>query len=363
MNKDKIELDVLVLRDHSSYDRISYVQGANAIPIILHIRDYDVPSGSTARVYVRRPDGTIEYDVATVSGNDVAVNVKTSMFSVAGNSILQVKIIKGSAILITFGITVCVKPNHMEEKVKGENVADIVEKELGAIKAAVEKAKEEAESYKDTAMEKAEAAERSAENAANSAKAAKTSETNADASKRTAELKAQEASASAEAAKISETNAGESADTAALKAKEASDSEKAAKESEDNASLSAASAEKNAADAEKSSADAAKSADDSENYSKVSKSWAVGGTDIRNHEDADNSKYYSQQSKNSSEISKEYLTKVEHAGDEALNKIQEALGLNIPVFMVDLGTGHLLYEGGSFDFAVNNGNLEWGLTV
>lgn len=95
----------------------------------------------------------------------------------------------------------------------------------------------------------------------------------------------------------------------------------------------------------------------------MSKSWAVGRTDTRNNEDFDNSKYYSQQSKNSSEISKEYLTKVEDAGNEALNKIQEALGLNIPVFMVDLGTGHLLYEGGSFDFAVNNGNLEWGLTV
>lgn len=363
MNKDKIELDILVLRDHSSYDRISYVQGANAIPIILHIRDYDVPTGSTARVYVRRPDGTIEYDSATVSGNDVTVNVKTSMFSVPGNSILQVKLLKGSSILVTFGITVCVKRNYIEEKVKGENVADIIEKELGEAKAAVEKAKEDAESYKNIAVEKAEAAERSAANAADSAKAAKTSEANADASKRTAELKAREASASAEAAKISETNAGESADTAALKAKEASDSEKAAKESENNARLSAASAEKNAADAEKSSVDAAKSAEDSGNYSRLSKSWAVGGTDIRNNEDMDNSKYYSQQSKNSSEISKEYLTKVEDAGNEALNKIQEALGLNVPVFTVDLGTGHLLYEGGSFDFAVNHGNLEWGLTV
>lgn len=363
MNKDKIELDILVLRDHSIHDRISYVQGANAIPIILHIRDYNVPSGSTARVYVRRPDGTIEYDSAAVSGNDVTVNVKTSMFSVPGNSILQVKLLNGNSILVTFGITVCVEKNYMEEKVKGENVADIVEKELGEVKAAVEKAKADAESYKNIAMEKAEAAERSAVNAEDSAKAAKASEMNADASKRTAEQKAREASASAEAAKVSETNAGESADTAALKATEAFESEKAAKESEKNAGLSAASAEKNASDAEKSSADAAKSADDSENYSRLSKSWAVGGTDTRNNEDTDNSRYYCRQSKNSSEISKEYLTRVEDAGNEALNKIQEALGSNVPVFTVDLGTGHLLYEGGSFDFVVNHGNLEWGLTV
>ena len=38
----------------------------------------------------------------------------------------------------------------------------------------------------------------------------------------------------------------------------------------------------------------------------------------------------------------------------------DAIELSVPNFTVDLNTGHLLYEGGRFDFYVNNGHLEWG---
>lgn len=80
-------------------------------------------------------------------------------------------------------------------------------------------------------------------------------------------------------------------------------------------------------------------------YLKESKSWAVGGTGIREGEDTDNSKYYS-------ELSKIYKDAAETAID-----------LSKPNFTVDLSTGHLFYEGGRFDFEVQNGHLLWGMTL
>lgn len=80
-------------------------------------------------------------------------------------------------------------------------------------------------------------------------------------------------------------------------------------------------------------------------HSVESKSWAVGGTGTREGEDTDNSKYYSEQA----EMYK--------------NSAENAIELSVPNFTVDLNTMHLLYEGGRFDFQVNNGHLEWGTVL
>lgn len=94
-----------------------------------------------------------------------------------------------------------------------------------------------------------------------------------------------------------------------------------------------------------------------EEYSVTSKSWAVGGTNTRVGEDTNNSKYYSEQSKS-------FLEKTEKAGSDALDAIDNALDVSKPEFEVDLGTGHLLYSGGRFDFNVNEaGHLEWGMAL
>lgn len=80
-------------------------------------------------------------------------------------------------------------------------------------------------------------------------------------------------------------------------------------------------------------------------HSLESKSWAVGSTGTRTGEDTDNSKYYSEQSKMYS------------------NAAENAIELSKPNFTVDLNTGHLLYEGGRFDFLVDSGHLLWGMTL
>lgn len=119
------------------------------------------------------------------------------------------------------------------------------------------------------------------------------------------------------------------------------------------------------AKAQSSATASATSASASENSAIKAESYAVGGTATRLGEDTDNSKYYSEQSKASSETSKAYLDKVEQAGNEALDKINNAVDVNTPNFAVDLSTGHLMYESTRFVFDVNEttGHLEWGLTV
>lgn len=99
--------------------------------------------------------------------------------------------------------------------------------------------------------------------------------------------------------------------------------------------------------------------------STLSKSWAVGGTSTRVGEDINNSRYYSEKSKESSETSKNYLALVEKAGDDAVEKINDAVDVSLPNFNINLTTGHLMYESIRFDFLVNtvNGHLEWGLSV
>ncbi len=117
-----------------------------------------------------------------------------------------------------------------------------------------------------------------------------------------------------------------------------------------NAADSAVIAEKKAVSAESSAIEA--------------ESYAHGGTHLRENEDVDNAKYYCEKSQNSSEISKAYASKTEQAGNEAVKKIKSALDIDAPEFVVDLSTGHLMYEGGRFVFELNNaGHLEWGLAV
>lgn len=75
-------------------------------------------------------------------------------------------------------------------------------------------------------------------------------------------------------------------------------------------------------------------------------------------------KGYSDNAKTSADTSKEYLTKVEKAGDDAVKEIQNALDVYAPSFVMDLSTGHLMYSGSRFVFNVNsNGHLEWGLAI
>lgn len=117
--------------------------------------------------------------------------------------------------------------------------------------------------------------------------------------------------------------------------------------------------------AQASASSAAQSAGESEQSANLSKSYAVGtGGQVRPDDGTDNAKAYSESSKESADTAAEYLTKVEKAGEDAVEAIQNALDIDAPKFVMDLSTGHLMYSGVRFVFNVNNnGHLEWGLAV
>ncbi len=100
---------------------------------------------------------------------------------------------------------------------------------------------------------------------------------------------------------------------------------------------------------------------DSENSALLSKSYAVGDTGVRDGEDVDNSKYYAERAANSSMSAANYLEQVESAGDDAVNKINNAVSMNTPSFHFEPSNGHLYYKGGRFTWVLdeNTGHLYW----
>lgn len=119
------------------------------------------------------------------------------------------------------------------------------------------------------------------------------------------------------------------------------------------------------AKAESSRDAAAQSAENANTYADLSKSYAVGTNgQVRPNDADDNAKKYSEKSESNANTAKEYLTKVEKAGEDAVQAVKDALDIDAPNFLVDLSTGHLMYSGGRFVFNVNsNGHLEWGLAI
>lgn len=167
-----IERDIFVLRDASSVAQpIEYIQGTNAVPILLHVRDYTIPSGSTAGVYVEWPSTKGEYDKSgvTIDGNDILVEPKDTLFSEVGKSKLQVCIVNGEDTLVTFAYPVMVKKNHVPGiATPSRNTSDFLDEYLANIE---EKMKNTSEQVLD--------ARKSASAAEGSAATAKASETNA----------------------------------------------------------------------------------------------------------------------------------------------------------------------------------------
>lgn len=108
--KNQIERDVYVTHEPLK-NPISYVRGTDAIPIVFHFRDYDIPFGASVSVFVAKPSGKAVYNSATISGNDVTVTVDSQMFMELGTSEMQVSISQGGKELVQFAQLVWVKPN------------------------------------------------------------------------------------------------------------------------------------------------------------------------------------------------------------------------------------------------------------
>ena len=107
---NQIDCDVFVRRN-ALKNPISYVQGTDLLPIIMHFLDFDIPSGATANVFVLKSDQTAIYGTATINGNDVTIDVDDQMFMSIGLALLQVEIVSNNETLVSFAQPVNVEPN------------------------------------------------------------------------------------------------------------------------------------------------------------------------------------------------------------------------------------------------------------
>ena len=107
---NQIERDVFVTKN-TMKNPIHYVRGTDLLPIVFHFRDFSIPSGATARVFIAKPDGNAVYDSATIDGDDVTVDVTEQMFLVLGMTLMQISIFDGEEELVSFAQPVMVEQN------------------------------------------------------------------------------------------------------------------------------------------------------------------------------------------------------------------------------------------------------------
>lgn len=115
---NQIERDVFVTKN-TIKNPIHYVRGTDLLPIVFHFRDFSIPSGATARVFVAKPDGNAVYDSATIEGNDVTVDVTEQMFLVLGMTLMQISIFDGEEELVSF-----VQPVMVEQNLKAGDLPE-----------------------------------------------------------------------------------------------------------------------------------------------------------------------------------------------------------------------------------------------
>lgn len=152
-----IRRDVYVLRD-SLKDKIDYVRGTNAVPIYFEFQDYDIPEGASAKVFVMKPSGKAVYNICTIFGREVRVEVTTQMFIEEGLNLMQVQITKNDQSLVTYMQPVQVHKNFVEgDATESKNEAGWIEQYIQGMIEATENAEEAAkaaEQIKDTLEEK-----------------------------------------------------------------------------------------------------------------------------------------------------------------------------------------------------------------
>lgn len=184
--------------------KIDVVQDTNAIPISFHIADYQIPEGTEARIYLRKPSGAEVYNSAAIDENAVIVQPTTQMYAEDGEALGQLQIIKDTTVAASFAIVFCIHKNIISDS------AIESKDEFGILDTLINQAREEIKNAQN-ATSAANTAAESATTAANAANAGAEAATSAAESATTA---ADAANAGAEAATSAATSANAAADRA-----------------------------------------------------------------------------------------------------------------------------------------------------
>ena len=294
-----------------------------------------------------KPDGTTIFNVCTVSDNNqIIVELTEQMLAAPGMSTYEISLYsvlkdlsEEKKVITSFPFTVFVNkaafdPNVVTSTDEFTAIADVIGNNT-----VLQECLDEIVASREAAKVSETNARISEINAKNSETAAKTSETRAKSSETNAKTSETNAKKSETAANISETNAKNSETKAKVSETNAKNSETKSKTSETNAKASetnaknsetaAKTSEVNAKDSETKSKtseiNAANSADSAENSYLLSKSYAVGTNNVtRPNDTTDNSKYYSEQSKNQATASAASATAASASENIATAKATES---------------------------------------
>lgn len=110
---NQIYREIYVTRE-ALKDPIFYVRGTNAIPIVLRIMDFNIPQGAQVNYYVRKPSGKSTFNAVSQVSNTVTIDVKTQDFAETGFCHLQLQVISGDEVLVSFDHPVVVKENYTD---------------------------------------------------------------------------------------------------------------------------------------------------------------------------------------------------------------------------------------------------------
>ena len=142
----------LYISQHIQPEVIHYVAATNAEPLRFNLMDYDVPEGAEARVYVQRADGTAAYVTAdlvtvTIDGIDeeqrdidaVELTPTTGVFAVPGPGVIQVQVVQGDTVYVSFPVPVTIINNNADGSEAG-NLTNVFDAYLDDLDEAIDKA-------------------------------------------------------------------------------------------------------------------------------------------------------------------------------------------------------------------------------
>ena len=149
---NNIERDLYVLIN-TFKEPIEMTQGTDGIPLIFYFRDYAIPTGTPASVFVKKPSEKAIQDIATVnaSNDTVTVNVTTQMTAEVGEAMVQVQLKNGGNDVFTFNYPLLVSPSATP--VNSENGSSFIDEYLEKIEKATSESKAATEASKQTTEE------------------------------------------------------------------------------------------------------------------------------------------------------------------------------------------------------------------
>lgn len=97
----QIDVYLIKKRNVRSIDVVQYDTG---IQLVFTVKDFTIPSGATATLYVQKPSGKFVFqeDGITVSGNTVTIDLHNQAITEHGKAPYQVSLTSGSDVITTF---------------------------------------------------------------------------------------------------------------------------------------------------------------------------------------------------------------------------------------------------------------------